>query len=186
MDYLYTLKRSKRKTLAVEVNSAANVIVRAPLRTSHGEIDEFLFQHKDWIEAHIRKALEEREKAESLGTFSEEELKAIVKEAHRTIPLRVEEIARTMGITYNKLSLRKQKTRWGSCNGKGNISLNCLLVKVPREVMDYVIIHELSHRKHMIHSKAFWNFVEKYDPAYREHRMWLRKEGRYLIEMLGK
>ena len=182
----YILKRSKRKTLAVEVNSSAKVIVRAPLRAPMAEIEGFLLIHRNWIEAHIEKALKEMERKENLGIFSEEELKEITKEARKILPSRLEELARTMGISYNQVSLRKQKTRWGSCNSKGNISLNCLLVRVPDEVRDYVLIHELCHRRHMNHSKAFWTMVEKYDPEYREHRKWLRKEGRDLIEMLGK
>ena len=170
--------------MAVEIDSAANVIVRAPLRVSEAEIQAFLLSHWDWSERHVKKALMEKERTESLGKFTEQELKAIVKEAKATIPTRVKEIAETMGVTYEKLSFRKQKTRWGSCTSKGNISLNCLLVKVPEEVRDYVIIHELAHRKHLNHSKAFWALVEKYDPKYRTHRAWLRVKGRDLIEML--
>ena len=171
--------------MAVEVDSAANVIVRAPRWSTKGEIEAFILLHWDWIEKHVKKAKKEMERTAALGKFSESDLKSMGKEAKKTLPPRVMEIAEAMGITYNKLSFRKQRTRWGSCNSKGNISLNCLLVKVPEEVRDYVIIHELAHRKHMNHSKAFWSLVEKYDPKFRDHRKWLRTEGRDLIAMLG-
>jgi len=80
-----------------------------------------------------------------------------------------------MGLSYNSILIRGQKTRWGSCSAKGNITLNWKLLMAPPEIVDYVIIHELAHRKHMNHSKKFWQFVERYCPRWRECRKWLTK-----------
>jgi len=80
-----------------------------------------------------------------------------------------------MGIDYGKITIRDQDSRWGSCSSQGNLNFSWRLIKTPQEVLEYVIIHELAHIKHMDHSKQFWELVEQYDPLYREHRRWLRR-----------
>jgi predicted metal-dependent hydrolase len=80
-----------------------------------------------------------------------------------------------MGLSYNAILIRGQRTRWGSCSAKGNITLNWKLLMAPPEIVDYVIIHELAHRKYMNHSKRFWQLVERYSPGWRECRKWLVK-----------
>ena len=86
---------------------------------------------------------------------------------------------------YGKITIRNQKTRWESCSGKGNLNFNCLLMLMPPEVIDYVVVHELCHRKEMNHSKAFWKEVEKILPNYKEAAGWLKKEGRGIIRRMG-
>jgi len=80
-----------------------------------------------------------------------------------------------MGLRYNAIFIRGQRTRWGSCSPLGNITLNWKLLMAPQEIVDYVIIHELAHRKYMNHSKKFWQFVERYCPRWKEYRKWLVK-----------
>ena len=80
-----------------------------------------------------------------------------------------------MGLSYNTIFIRGQRTRWGSCSPAGNITLNWKLLMAPQEIVDYVIIHELAHRKYMNHSKRFWQFVERYCPRWKECRKWLVK-----------
>ena len=87
-----------------------------------------------------------------------------------------------MGVTYGRITIRNQRTLWGSCSSRGNLNFNCLLMKTPVEIQDYVIVHELAHRKHMDHSPAFWAEVEKVVPDYRERRKWLRRNGGQYIE----
>ncbi|MFZ5376262.1 MAG: M48 family metallopeptidase [Patescibacteria group bacterium] len=98
------------------------------------------------------------------------------------ITKRTQQLAQHMGITYKQITLRQQKTRWGSCSNQGNLNFNWRLIHHPNNVIDYVIIHELSHRKFMDHSKGFWKLVEKFDPEYRIHRGWLKRNGQLWSE----
>ena len=91
--------------------------------------------------------------------YSLEELNAILEEAKDKLPRLVVRYAKKMNISYEKVFVKTQKTRWGSCSSKGNINLNCLLMKVPPYVRKYVIVHELAHRKEMNHSESFWRTV---------------------------
>jgi predicted metal-dependent hydrolase len=90
---------------------------------------------------------------------------------------RTHALAKTMNTTFGRLTLREQKTRWGSCSSQGNLNFNWRLVHYPPAIIDYVIIHELAHRHHMNHSTKFWEEVSKYDSEYRQHRLWLKRNG---------
>ena len=85
--------------------------------------------------------------------------------------------AEKMHVTYQNLFIRNQKTRWGSCSKRKNLSFNMRIVMAPPEVVDYIIIHELAHLKEMNHSKKFWQVVETYCPDYKRHLAWLKKFG---------
>ena len=82
-------------------------------------------------------------------------------------------LAERMGVQYNRVSVKKQKSRWGSCSRKGNLNFNLMLSAAPQEVVDYIIIHELAHLKVLDHSPQFWRIVEEADPQFRAHREWL-------------
>lgn len=106
------------------------------------------------------------------------ELNLFLKKAARTfIEKQLKQYSQLMEVTYGSLSLRQQKTRWGSCSGQDNISLNWRLVHYPPEIISYVIVHELAHLVHHNHSKSFWGLVARYDPDYPEHRSYLKKHG---------
>jgi len=97
--------------------------------------------------------------------------------AEKYIGPRTHQLAEHMGISFTSISLRQQKTRWGSCSSSGSLNFNWRLVHYPPAVIDYVIIHELAHRKQMNHSAAFWQIVRLYDPEYLLHRGWLKRHG---------
>lgn len=97
--------------------------------------------------------------------------------AERYIAPRTGQLSAVMEIDYNAISLKEQKTRWGSCSSKGNLNFNWRLVHYEPKIIDYVIIHELAHRKHMNHSKQFWDFVKRFDPEYSKHRGFLKRQG---------
>ena len=87
-------------------------------------------------------------------------------------------------MTYDRITIRRQHSRWGSCSSKGNLNFNCLLALVPEAVLDYIIVHELCHRRHMNHSPVFWAEVARLLPDYPQARTWLRDKGGALIARL--
>lgn len=180
-----TVIRSNRKTVAIQVNSDRSVTVRAPRSASEKDIEEILKKKKAWISKHIEKIKETKERFEAEPTekLTREKVIALAEEALKVIPERVEYFAKVIGVTYGKITIRNQKTRWGSCSSKGNLNFNCLLMLAPPEVLDYVVVHELCHRKQMNHSKAFWLEVEKVLPNYKEVRKWLKEEGSQMITL---
>lgn len=180
-----TVIRSNRKTVAIQVNSNLSVTVRAPRSASEKDIEEILKKKEAWISKHIEKIKETKERFEAEPTekLTREKVIALAEEALKVIPERVEYFAKVIGVTYGKITVRNQKTRWGSCSSKGNLNFNCLLMLAPPEVLDYVVVHELCHRKQMNHSKAFWLEVEKVLPDYKEVRKWLKEEGSQMITL---
>lgn len=180
-----TVIRSNRKTVAIQVNSDLSVTVRAPRSVSEKDIEEILKKKEAWISKHIEKIKETKERVEAEPTekLTREKVIALAEEALKVIPERVEYFAKVIGVTYGKITVRNQKTRWGSCSSKGNLNFNCLLMLAPPEVLDYVVVHELCHRKQMNHSKAFWLEVEKVLPDYKEARKWLKEDGSQMITL---
>lgn len=93
----------------------------------------------------------------------------------------LQQIAEQHGFHYHRLSIRAQKTRWGSCSQRKNINLNCKLLFMPEEVVRYVMIHELCHTIEMNHSKRFWGLVEECDPQYKSHKNTLKSIGNSIL-----
>ena len=89
-----------------------------------------------------------------------------------------------LGVDYGRIAIRNQVSRWGRCSSKGNLNFNCLLMLCPPEVVDYVVVHELCHRRHMDHSVAFWGEVERVLPDYKARRAWLKERGGVLIQRM--
>ncbi len=172
----YTLIRSSRKTVGLQIKDG-KVIVRAPMRLPKKTIDAFVTEHADWIEKHLAKSMAGRE----LPPLEEQEHKELIKQAKKVIPARVAYYAKMLGVEYGRITIRTQKTRWGSCSSKGNLNFNCLLMLAPPEVLDSVVVHELCHRKHMNHSRAFYAEIESVFPNYKTHHAWLKKNGRALM-----
>lgn len=168
--------RSNRKTMSIEITKEAEVLVRAPYRMPNSEIQRFLNDKADWIEKHIEKA--RTAKQDSRERLTEEQIRELADKAIEVLPKRVAYFANVMGVTYGRITIRNQKTLWGSCSSKGNLNFNCMLMKTPPEIQDYVVVHELCHRREMNHSKRFWAEVEKVLPDYRERRKWLKENGR--------
>ena len=173
------LVRSNRRSIAIEVTSDLRVIVRAPRRLSEREINRFVGEKADWIDIHLRK-MKERQEQHSEGqdkALTEQEIRLLTTRAKRVFPPKVKKYAEIIGVTYGNITIRMQKSRWGSCSGKGNLNFNCLLMNAPEEIVDYVVVHELCHRKEMNHSDRFWAEVEKVLPDYKERRKWLKDNG---------
>ena len=172
--------RCRRKSVGIRITDDGEIIVRAPLRISEAEIRRILETKRSWIERTLEK-IRGREQAPKL---SETVISALTRQAKAKIPPRAAEWARLAGVTYGRITVRHQKTLWGSCSSKGNLNFNCLLMLCPEDVLDYVIVHELCHRKELNHSPKFWAEVERLLPGYRKPLRWLKKEGQALIARL--
>lgn len=176
--------RSNRRAIAIQVTSDLNIIVRAPYGVSKKQIDLLLKEKEAWIQKHLRLIKKRKEESFKGPKLSKEEVEQLAKEALSYIPKRVEYFAHRMQVDYRSITIRNQKTRWGSCSAKGGLNFNCLLMKMPPEIIDYVIVHELCHRKQMNHSKAFWNEVAYVLPNYKNSVEWLKKNGAGIMEMV--
>lgn len=119
-----------------------------------------------------------------LETYTRDQINFLIDEAMEYIPKTVEKYAKIIGVDYGRITIRAQKTRWGSCSAKRNLNFNCLLMLLREELRDYVIIHELCHIKEMNHSPAFWKEVEKYCPDHKSLRKELREDAKELIPRL--
>ncbi len=180
----YSLVRSKRKTIGMELRPDGTLLVRAPMRMSKAAIDDFLLHHRDWIETHRKRAEQRLEKANAAGALTAEEIKALAKRARTYIPARVRFFAPRVGVSYGRIAIRSQHTRWGSCSSKGNLNFNCLLMMTPPEVIDSVVVHELCHRKEMNHSDRFYAEVLRVYPDYRKWEKWLKTNGPILLRRM--
>ena len=177
MEITYVIKKSRRRSISVSVMTDNRVLVKAPYGTTERTVQEFLLSKKDWITKHLEKQNKEQEKAESLGLLSADEIKQIKKQARRVIPQRVEYWANKIGVTYGRIAIRLQSSRWGSCSVDGNLNFNCLLVLMPPEILDSVVVHELCHRRHMNHSKEFYAEIDRGFPDYKRCNKWLKDNG---------
>lgn len=196
--------RSNRRTLGLEVTGDGVVKARLPMRLPAREAILFIEEHRDWIlrkRAEVQRRREENNRrrrqqgaqpwqpgqdvgAGNAGIENAETQATVPLLADLTIAQKAQikqkfqektrKFATKMGVTYGRITIRAQRTRWGSCSSKGNLNFNYLLYYLPEELMEYVVIHELAHRKHMNHSSYFWREVERYCPDYRQRRARLR------------
>ena len=196
--------RSNRRTLGLEVARDGLVKARLPMRLPARKAILFIEEHRDWIlrkRAEVQRRKEEADRRRrqqgaqpwqpgqdvgagntgtgNAGTRATVPLLADLTGAQKAqikqkFQEKTRKFAAQMGVTYGRITIRAQRTRWGSCSSKGNLNFNYLLYYLPEELMDYVVIHELAHRKHMNHSSYFWREVERYCPDYRQRRARLR------------
>ncbi len=175
------IRRSRRKTIALEVTADVRVIVRAPMRMKEKEIARFVQEKSAWIEKSLELVRQRKAEREAQEKLSAEDIRRLADQALELLPGRVAYYAPQVGVTYGKITIRNQKSRWGSCSAKGNLNFNCLLMLTPPEIQDYVVVHELCHRRQMNHSEQFWREVERILPDYGERRRWLKENGSRII-----
>lgn len=184
-DIRYYIKRSRRKTVSVEIEPDLSVLIRAPYRMPDREIRKFLDESEGWIRKHRAEAAERLKNAGNVKKLSMDEIRELAEEALKDIPARVRHFAPIIGVTYGRITIRNQKSRWGSCSSKGNLNFNCLLMLAPPEHRDYVVVHELCHRKEMNHSGRFWSEVARILPDYRKSIKWFDDNGGALMSRIG-
>lgn len=176
----FQLKRSSRKTMAMEIRDG-EIIVKVPFKCSEADINRFIASHRSWLDKHLEKHLTKISEAENQGALTDEDIKRLVAAAKKVIPERVKYYAEKADLTYGRIFIRSQSTRWGSCSSKGNLNFNCLLMLAPLSVIDSVVVHELCHLKEMNHSDRFYREVIKLYPDYYEQHKWLKDNGDVLI-----
>ena len=174
----YQLIRSERKTVSLQIAQEGELVVRAPKRMAKAEIDRFVESKRGWIEKHAQN------REQDVPKMTEAEFDTLVRHALEVIPEVVARFAPVVGVTYGRITIRNQRTCWGSCSAQGNLNFNCVLMRAPDDVLEYVVVHELCHRKEMNHGPKFWAEVERVLPNYRESRKWLSVNGSALIRSL--
>lgn len=174
------LIRARRKTLSIRITQEGNLEIRAPLGMPKGEIEAFLKEKAQWIETHRAKVLAEYAQGQE-APLGEEEILTLAEQMRRCLPEKLNRHGASMGVTFGRVTIRCQQTRWGSCSSRGNLNFNCLLMLAPEEVLDYVVVHELAHRKQMNHSALFWQEVARECPDYKKSLRWLKDRGGALL-----
>ena len=173
---------SRRRSLCLQVTRDGKIRVRAPYHTPDTVIRAFLKEKSAWLSRQLA-SLPAPGEPEALP-FTEQELNRLHREARKDLLPRIDAYAARLGVSFGRVSIRAQKTRWGSCSSEGNLNFNCLLILLPPEIRDYVVVHELCHRMEMNHSPRFWALVEQVLPDYRERKRLLRELGAPLIRRI--
>lgn len=180
----YLLIRSQRRTYAIEVSPDKGVIIRVPVTMSERVLTNILQEREEWIVSHYlkmerKKALREQKAEQSPYTEVQRQYmeKRYREAAKEYISKRVDYYIPLTGGSYERITIRDQKTRWGSCSSQGTLSFNWRLMLAPPAVLDYVVVHELCHLTYMNHSREFWQAVERVMPDYKEYRRWLKEHG---------
>jgi len=178
MNIQYTVKTSKRSRRIRIAVSGGRVIVTAPSRVSKEYLDRIVLNHEAWINKVIRRynkmtagvklSRDVFDKKEFMGT-----VKAMVEGRYRSI-------AAPFGVRLGHVAVKKMRSRWGSCSGRGNISINLLLGRLPDELLEYVIVHEVCHLVHHNHSKKFWSLVAASEAAFKARKADLRRYSHFL------
>jgi len=149
------------------------VRVTVPWGGSRTEAERFLRERRAWIDRERHR----RELARDAVRLPAEVEAHLRRAAARELPARLGELARAHGFAVAAVSVRNQRTRWGSCSRSGRISLNWRLVQMPPDVRDYVLLHELTHLRHPNHSPRFWRELARLCPHHAEARRFLRTAG---------
>lgn len=171
MEYEYRVIRSKRKTVAIEIDENCNLILRVPKRFSQKSVEVLLTKHKSWIETKMASQLEKQKNKVVLNSKQIANLKS---KAKKIIPEKVSHYAEIMGLKPTGVKITSAQKRFGSCNGKNSLCFSYILMQYPESAIDYVVVHELAHIVHKNHSRDFYALVESYLPDYKQRQMLLK------------
>ncbi len=167
----YTLIRSNRRSLSIEITEGPSVTVRAPLLLPRREIDRFVESRSEWIEKHLQK---QRERQAAKAELGEQDIAELKKRAAEYLPARTAYFAERMGLFPTGVRITSAKSRFGSCSPKNGICYSWRLMLYPEAAIDYVVVHELSHIAQKNHGRAFYALVASVLPDYRERRRLLK------------
>jgi predicted metal-dependent hydrolase len=169
--YFVRHRRARRYLLRVEPDGRVRVTI--PRGGSKREADAFALRHSDWI-------VRQRARMPASPALAIEERRALIRRAKVELPPRLMQLAAAHDLAVSRVSIRNQRSRWGSCGRDGHVCLNWRLVRMPEWVGEYVMLHELMHLRRMDHSPAYWKLVAAACPEYQAARQWLRTHGREL------
>lgn len=173
----YEIHYSYRRSISVQITKDCIVRVKAPYGVSKEKVLSFLQEKRSWISKHMEKQEELVRQVLKLGKYTKQEIADARGKAKIIIPERVNYYAKIGNFSYNRIFIKLQKTRWGSCSVDKNLNFNCLLVLMPPEVLDSVVVHELCHLHHMNHSREFYKEIYKIFPDYDKWDKWLKDNG---------
>ena len=158
----YTLVKSKIKNMYIHIKDG-KVIVKAPVKLKDKYIQDFINKKSKWIYNKLNENKTKSNKEEKINPKDIDRLEKIVKESVKKYSIILE-------VAPQKVRIKRIKYAWGSCSSKKNITINMNLAKKDKEVIEYVVLHEMCHLIHMNHSKDFWFLVEKHMPQYKEYK----------------
>jgi predicted metal-dependent hydrolase len=164
----FRLVRSQRKTLAIEVRPGVEVVVRAPMRLKQSEIDRFVESRREWITIHFFKPAAKQD-------YSAEQEKQLRQKAMQVLPELVKRYSALVGRQHGRVTITGARTRFGSCSSKGNLAFSYRLMAYPLEAIEYVVLHEAAHLKHLNHSPAFYSLIERFMPDYKRRAKLLKQ-----------
>jgi predicted metal-dependent hydrolase len=191
---------SKRRSIGLQIG-LKGLVIRVPMRTPLKYIKQLLESKKEWIESKLR-LLEKKQENKNkdflndhnqIWLFGEKndlelennnlDLKLFYKKKlEKYLEQKLQNYANLIGVKYSEVKVKKLKSKWGSCSSKGTLIFNSSLAKCPESVIDYVIIHELCHRKQMNHSKKFWDLVELHYPNWKQVKKWFKIYGENILK----
>ena len=178
------VKRVKAKSFSIRITPDGKAELRVPLRASRRTVEDVIRRYRPKMEEMARKQQKATAEYGALPMLDEKALTTYAKQTRQLLNERLGSFAAQVGVTYNRVSVKRQVSRWGSCSGKGNLNFNCLLSLLPPDVADYVMVHELCHLKQLNHSPAFWAEVARVLPQYRQSERWLKRYGHILLGQL--
>ena len=165
MLFTYEVIKSKRKSIAVQVDSDCNITVRAPYFVSQKEIERFLEDKRDWLEKTVANQMVKKKNKREYTIDDIEEMRRRAKEI---LPLKVAYYSQIMGVTPTSVKINSARKRYGSCSDKNSINFSLYLMDKDERFIDYVVVHELAHIVHHNHSREFYQLVSRFMPDYKE------------------
>jgi predicted metal-dependent hydrolase len=172
-DFEYKIRKSNRaKRMRISVYCNGNVVVTVPENFDNNLMSKFILQKKDWIIEKVQHFL--KNPLRIVRNSSKRDYKEYKVEVKDLIQKRIEFFNQFYNFKYNKINIKNQKTRWGSCSKRGNLNFNYKILFLQENVRDYIVVHELCHLKEFNHSKNFWNLVKNAVPNYLEIKKGLK------------